>query len=180
VEIIINFDSSKIIAQWNYLRFYGPHAFSVYRAVFAVPFDDPEGRYGALRSKIERMASSLGISLQRLEHEEDISKKAGKGKLSKSPIVRRRHRALVKASRETRMCPVQMPEVAQSPITIPRLGGYPVTTDIDSDSSEDIVDSEIPSTCHQTFGPAFRSHKNVPKLAFRVWDEVSKSFASLS
>jgi hypothetical protein len=160
----------------SYLRLFGPNAFMTYRAVFlSVPFADPEDKYGAIRRTIERTASCLGIILQRLK-EEILSPSVGKGRTARSPKTRKTYRALVrKASREAKAGPVQMPEVPQSPTTVPRLGGYAVATDIDSDSSEDIVDLETPSVCRKSFETMFDGHDTLPKLAFRVWDKVSKT-----
>ncbi|KAF1913627.1 hypothetical protein BDU57DRAFT_541030 [Ampelomyces quisqualis] len=168
--------TSKIKAHFeNYLRLHGPKAFLVYRDVYSVPFDDPEGKYEALRGIIEDLAASLGISLCRLSAE--VSSLSGKARTAKSPKTRRLYRALVRrASQEERVAVAQVSLVQEQPsVPRPYLGGLALSTNEEFEASEILVES-AESPC--PYESPISRRAGLPSLVFRVWDSNSATLFS--
>jgi hypothetical protein len=93
---------------------------------------------------------------------------------ARSLKTRKLYRVFVqRAAWEETSSPAQMPPATQPlpPVATPILGSLAVTTtDIESDTSESLVDAET-SGLHDRPGAAgYKSHNVLPKLAFRVWD----------
>jgi hypothetical protein len=163
---------SKVRAQFeSFIRLFGPEAFPVYRAVFSVPFNDPLETYSKHRELVETTAMELDIELHRLSAE--LTSPSGRAKTAKCTKTRKLYRSLVKkASREERARSAQAPIVEYSPIPVLVFGGVALTTDVEFQTSEYLVDSEdsfeltTPAT-----GRTFCT--GTPQLAFRVFDLCS-------
>jgi hypothetical protein len=158
---------SKVRDQFeNYLRLHGPDAFLVYRSVFSVPFEDPEGVYGQVRSVIEATALKLDIDIQRLAEENPLP--SGRAREAKSLKTRRLYKILVlKARRETAMG-AQPPTVEDHPVYPPALGRMTLNTSEESEAEEFLTDTDgmqpspQPATTHR---PKFAE---TPTLGFRT------------
>jgi hypothetical protein len=145
----------------------------VYKHVYSVPFDDPEGKYEALRSITETTAASLGIELCRLA--EEVKSPSGKARTAKSPKTRRLYRSLVRrAFEEERFAAAQVfPVPAQKQPLVSRsiLGGVTLSTDEEFEASEILVETaENPSPCSPLSERLYCDRTGRQNLAFRVWD----------
>lgn len=167
---------SKIRDQFeNYLRLHGAQAFLVYKAVFEIPFDDPEDVYGEFRRNIESTAQMLGITLEEC-HAEDTSP-SGSARKAKSLRTRRLYKALVrKAVQDAKGRQAPLPPRQQSSSLIDRLGGMTLSTNADFDLSETLVDVEdYADSDVRPVDPTPPRSKDRSKLAFRVWGQDSKA-----
>jgi hypothetical protein len=167
---------SKIRDQFeNYLRLYGPDAFPVYKAVFSIPFDDPQDVYGWVRDVIEATAEKLGIEVHRLEQE--VTSPAGRARRAKSVITRRLYKRLVRRASQERLAITHPKAVAQNPSPeVQILGQMALRTNVRLDAEEYLTDAEdffkpiTPPT-----KPSPPASTDAPKLGFRVWDAQSKT-----
>jgi hypothetical protein len=172
---------SKVRDQFeNYMRLHGGNAFPVYKAVFSVPFDDPENIFDEIRSTIETTAKDLDVDLERLD--EEAKSPSGRGRKAKSRRTRKIHRQLVrKASREEKAQAVQRPLVANGSIIPPLLGGVTLGTTVEFDTSEllcnveDCTSPEVQPLGHVVdVAPTIPSNTDAT-LGWRVWDASSRT-----
>jgi hypothetical protein len=159
----------------NYLRLHGGLAFPVYKAIYAVPFDDPADVYGNVRQNIEATAQSLDIDLRR--RQEEATSPSGGARRAKSQKTRRLYKSLVRrASQEERSKAVQMQPVEPVMPRRPSLGRTTLVTDTESDMIERFSDTEDSSAPDVKLPERKDPSEDVmPKLGFRVWDEDSKT-----
>lgn len=156
----------------SHLRLYGAAAFPVFGRVFAVPFDDPEGRYAQIRTLIEQEAQTLQLDLRRRHSNACIP--SGMAKYAKSPLTRSTYEFLVrKKSQEARQEAGRV-SATECVSTIPRSivnTSMPVQF-LPKEDEEVIADIE-PSPPSVRQGPAVREAR--PHLAFRVWDTANRT-----
>jgi hypothetical protein len=141
----------------------------VYKAVFSVPFDDPEDVYGAIRNIIEVMARKLDIKLYRLE--EESTSPSGKARKAKSAKTRKLYKILVrKASQEERANAIRSQTIEAFPVMAPPLGSVALRVDGEFEASEYLVDTEDDfNLATQRTMPTSPIAGTEAKLGFRVW-----------
>jgi hypothetical protein len=147
----------------------------VFKGVFSRAFAHPSQRYSTLQNTIERTALSVKIDIYRLIKE--VFSPLGTARTAKSPKTRKLYRALVRKALEERSSPAQILLATQPslPIAIPILGSLAVTTDVDTDTSEYLVDIETPSPHDNPETAMYNAYNVPPKLGFRIWDVNSKA-----
>ncbi|KAH7078851.1 hypothetical protein BKA63DRAFT_601110 [Paraphoma chrysanthemicola] len=161
----------------NYMRLHGENAFPVYKAVFSVPFDDPDNVYHETRRNIEIIAKHLDIDLQLLEKE--AASPSGQARRAKSASTRRLYRQLVhKASRERNTLAVQSPRVDAVRSPLPTTGGMTIgTSDETAELLCDVDDLSAvavrPSKDLEPIATASSLEYSEPTLGFRVWSNTS-------
>jgi len=155
----------------SHLRLFGAVAFPVFGRVFAVPFDDPEGRYAQIRTLIEQEAQTLHLDLRRRHSDACIP--SGMAKHAKSPLTRSTYKSLVRrASQEARQDAGHV-SATECVSTFPRsILDTSMPVQILKEDEEVIADIE-PSPPSVRQGPAVREAR--PHLAFRVWDTANRT-----
>lgn len=167
----------------NHLRVFGAEAYPVFGRVFAIPFNDPEGRYAEIRALIEAEAVNLGLELQKREFEAVV--RSGTAKFAKSPKTRKFYKSLVRRASqgavwlenqdvvyEDATQPVQSILTMGMAVCVPAEEDWEIVTDAEQGpapvtgrSLTPAVDSiEIQKIAH-----------NRPHLVFRVWDAANRT-----
>ncbi|KAH7073382.1 hypothetical protein FB567DRAFT_633216 [Paraphoma chrysanthemicola] len=159
----------------NYMRLHGEKAFPVFRAVFSVPFDDPDNIYNETRRDIETIAKHLDIDLQLLK--EEVPSPTGLAQKAKSIKTRKLYRQLVrKASREGKAPAVQSPRVDTVRSTLPTMGS--MTIGASNETAEILCDTEDSSQLRpmkdvELVETTSTNSITEPTLGFRVWSTTS-------
>lgn len=158
----------------SHIRLHGPKAFIVYKAVFSIPFHDPEELYRPQRDLIEDTAMELDIELYRLQ--EEVTSPSGRAKTAKCAKTRKLYRSLVRrASREEQFLADRAPALEESPTPSPSIGsGIALNNNTSFEDVEYLVDAEdeLEPTPLAVGRPAATSNASA-QLAFRVFDEYS-------
>ncbi|KAF3004210.1 hypothetical protein E8E13_006886 [Curvularia kusanoi] len=153
----LNIKPLRVRAQFEtHITLYGGEAYPEYSRVFATPFEDPHGRYTEIRSLIEDEAKTLGLGLEKRQHE--YVRPSGRAKFAKSPETRKIFRSLVRRAAHNKQA-----ETGQVYST----EGY--------DDWEIITDAEtspVPANIAAPI-PGFTTEK--PHLTFRVWDIANRT-----
>jgi hypothetical protein len=163
----LDLDARKIDNQFTHLRYYGGDAYPSFRRVFAVPFDDPMGRYAAIRALLESEADNHHLDLQRRQSEPDIQ--SGMAKYAGSPKTQKNYLNLVQKSKAARVRdPLKIPTNLQSITSMAMAVQLP-----GDENCEIITDAEASpiSSAAQVHKPATIK----PHLTFRVWDAASRT-----
>lgn len=153
----------------SHLLVYGGEAYPLFRRVFAVPFDDPEGRYANLRAVIETEACTLELDLRRRQFDQQIL--SGTARYTKSPQIRKTYKCLIrKASQEQCWEGIKVTTDSRAfarssmAVQVSMEDNYEILTDID-DTPDPVTDG----AGHPR--PALPR----PYLAFRVWDANNRT-----
>jgi hypothetical protein len=161
---------SKVRNQYeHHVRLHGPDAFSVYKAVISVPFDDPQNVYGPIRNMIEATALKLGIKLYRLG--EELTSPSGKARRAKSAKTRKLYKSLVRrTSQEEQANAIRTRMMEALLVLAPPLGSVALKVNGDFEASEYLVDTEDDfNLAVQRTMPTSPIADTEPKLGFRVW-----------
>ncbi|KAH5328607.1 hypothetical protein HBI25_001210 [Parastagonospora nodorum] len=170
----LDLKTAKVKAHFeNYLRLHGPEAFPIYKAVFSVPFGDPNNVYSAQRNLIETTAANLNIELHRLQ--EEVNSPSGRAKKARCPKTRKLFRTLVRrASQEEQFLAVRAPISEETSVPSLRNGGVTLNNNTSFQDLEYLVDAEDAlEPAPLALGRIAETSNSAAQLAFRVFDEYS-------
>jgi hypothetical protein len=167
----LDLDSRKIDNQFTHLRYYGGDAYPPFRRVFAVPFDDPMGRYAAIRALLESTADTHCLDLQRRQSEPDIQ--SDMARYAESPKTQKFYLNLVQKASQDDDSVRESHQILAKPRSITSMAMAVQLPE--DDNLEIITDTESSPTSSHNSAQVHNLATVKPHLAFRVWDAASRT-----
>ncbi|RYN64416.1 hypothetical protein AA0117_g12490 [Alternaria alternata] len=161
----------------SHLILYGPRAYPEFGRVTAVPFNDPEQKYGEIRAIIEEKAAEYGINSSRRRIE--VKRKSGLAQYARSLTTRKYFKSLVRRAAERerkRSHAPPAPNAQELSTQVSPLGGVTLATNVDCEDEERWYDVEDIRRSPVTYTqPSSRPLPTTNSIGFRVWDANSRT-----
>ena len=164
----LELSDAAIRTMWDgHCLWYGPECCQEYADVFSCPFQG--SRYDSTIEAIERLASNLGIGLDKREQEPNFI--AGRAKFSKTPGVRKRFKDLSRRlSRKGSYLTYSSKLESVGDTYVGRLGGFPVEVSPESNDDVLVISDNTPVVAPNEEAITAGRRRDQKSLAFRVWD----------